>query len=89
MDTAARRARRAGRGAMVSGGPHRGSPLLDSSPRGPPHRGLGGEHQRLLVDAGHLGGACHDDLDVGQGQRHQLLHIYFHFFWVCTSRWDF
>ena len=50
---------------------------------------LGGEHQRLLVDAGHLGGACHDDLDVGQGQRHQLLHIYFHFFWVCTSRWDF
>ena len=52
-------------------------------------RGLGSEHQCLLVDAGHLGGARHDDLDVGQGQRHRPLDIYFHFFWVCTYRWDF
>lgn len=37
------------------------------------HRGLGREHQRLLVDAGHLRRALHDDSDAGQGQRHEPL----------------
>lgn len=57
------------------GGPHPCPSLVaaHSSPRGPPHRGLGREHQRLLVDARHLGGALHDDPDAGQGQRHEPL----------------
>lgn len=69
-----RRVGRKGQGcATAPGGPYPRAPLLTLPRAAPPHRGFSREHQRLLVDAGHLGGALHDDPDAGQGQRYKAL----------------